>query len=378
MNENKKIRYEKLDGLRGLLSLIVVLNHSFLVVAIPAFANVWGQNILSFTDWQSKIQQILMLLGNGGAAVTLFFIMSGFVLGLSFSKVKYSFVGLTNFLIKRIIRLYPVYIFIVVATALYMKYAFMYQVFPQASTWYSWWMSFEMNFREFLYNIFFIHAYIGGVTWTLRVILIASLIFPMFYLVFKKTSWWMDLAITALLVYASFTILDIPNFRDLRYLYMFYSGLSLSKFSSYFSKIPAWVIYTALPIGLFLLMDYRYLTEEYKGGLVEAVVCWHLIGIIVNNDKTKVFNFLDTKILKYFGKISYSLYLIHFSVLYVISRWMFMNTNLPLLENYLLTHTVLFVVSLIIATFVADLIYNYIEKPSLGLSNKLQIPEKSE
>src|SRR5258706_3487300 len=66
-------RFTKLDGLRGLLSIIVALNHSFLVIAIPAYANVWGQNIWQYHDFQSKLQQIFMLLGNGGVAVTFFF-----------------------------------------------------------------------------------------------------------------------------------------------------------------------------------------------------------------------------------------------------------------------------------------------------------------
>ena len=61
-------RITKLDGLRGLLSLIVALNHSFLVVAIPAFANVWHQNYLDFYSFQSKVQQLFMILGNGGVA----------------------------------------------------------------------------------------------------------------------------------------------------------------------------------------------------------------------------------------------------------------------------------------------------------------------
>lgn len=369
-------RFTKLDGIRGLLSIVVALNHSFLVVAIPEFANVWNQNVFRFTDWQSKIQQIFMLLGNGGAAVTLFFIMSGFVLGLSLSKMRFNYVAIMNFYIKRLLRLYPVYLLIVILTALYMWTIFTYKVFPLASTWYQWWMQFEMTLKEFIYNLLFIHAYIGGVTWTLRVILIVSLLFPIFYLINKKTSWWMDILITLLLAYFSFNILNIPNFRDLRYLYMFYAGISLLKFSYFFSKIPGWLIYIFLPVGLYLLMDYRYLTNEYTGGLVEALVSWFLVGILAYNHKLNLFNFLESKVLMFYGKISYSLYLTHFSVLYVLARLMYENINLPYDQYYLLTHLVLFIVSLSLSTIISNLIYSYIEKPSLLLSKKLLIPEK--
>jgi peptidoglycan/LPS O-acetylase OafA/YrhL len=370
-------RFTKLDGVRGLLSIVVALNHSFLVLAIPNFANVWGQNILQFTNWQSKLQQIFMLLGNGGAAVTLFFIMSGFVMGISMNKMKMDFVEIINFYIKRIVRLYPVYLLILLLTAIYMWTIYTHIVFPMAAPWYSWWMQFKMTLPEFWYNFFFIHAYIGGVTWTLRVILIVSFLFPMFYTINKKTSWWMDILITVFLVYISFNLLNITNFRDLRYCFMFYSGLSLVKFSGFFSKLPSWVIYLTIPLGLFVLTDMRYLTDEYIGGVGEAVASWFLIGVLCYNLNTKIFNFLDTGILKFFGKISYSLYLIHFSVLYVLARFMFQNLVLPFDQYYLLTHSLLFIVSLAIATGISVLVYQFVEKPSADLSRKLQIPEKA-
>ncbi|KKS66627.1 MAG: putative transferase transmembrane protein [Candidatus Collierbacteria bacterium GW2011_GWA1_42_60] len=211
-------RFTKLDGLRGLLSLIVALNHSFLVIVIPTFANVWQQNPFIFHGLQSKLQQLFMFLGNGGAAVTLFFLLSGLVLGQSLSRTKMNFRGLTSFMVKRIIRLYPVYLFIVATTAIYMKFGFIYQTFPYSSSWFNWWMNFQMTFKELLLNIFFIHAYIGGVTWTLRVILIVSFIFPVFFLINKKTSWWLDILISFLLIYLSFTLLNI-FFRSLLYPY---------------------------------------------------------------------------------------------------------------------------------------------------------------
>lgn len=376
MNNQPDKRFTKLDGIRGLLSIVVALNHSFLVIAIPSFANVWNQNIWHFTDFQSKLQQIFMLMGNGGAAVTLFFIMSGFVLGLSMNKMNFDSISIINFYIKRIIRLYPVYLLILVLTAIYMWTAFSYQLYPMASTWYHWWMQFEMTIKEFIYNLFFIHAYTGGVTWTLRVILIASFLFPAFYLINKKTNWFVDILITVFLAFISFNLLNLPNFRDLRYLYMFYSGLSLTKFSGFFSKIPSWLIYLGLPFGIFLLMDYRYITNEYQGGLIEAIVSWLLIGILVYNNKAKLLNILETKILKFYGKISYSLYLIHFSVLYLLARFMFERINLPFTDYYFLTHLALFIISLAISTVISQLVYQYIEKPSLVLSHKLQLPSK--
>ncbi|HAS69075.1 MAG: putative transferase transmembrane protein [Candidatus Collierbacteria bacterium GW2011_GWA2_42_17] len=365
-------RFTKLDGLRGLLSLIVALNHSFLVIVIPTFANVWQQNPFIFHGLQSKLQQLFMFLGNGGAAVTLFFLLSGLVLGQSLSRTKMNFRGLTSFMVKRIIRLYPVYLFIVATTAIYMKFGFIYQTFPYSSSWFNWWMNFQMTFKELLLNIFFIHAYIGGVTWTLRVILIVSFIFPVFFLINKKTSWWLDILISFLLIYLSFTLLNIEGFRDLRYLYMFYLGLMIPKFKTLFSMASNRLVSVILPLALIPLLGFRYLTNEYQGGVVESIISFFLIGFAAYGNKVTALDFLNGKFFQFFGKISYSLYLIHFSVLYILSRIMFQSLpNLPYENQYLIIHLGLFLLSVIIATGVSFLVYKFIELPSHVLSTSV-------
>jgi len=365
-------RFTKLDGLRGLLSLVVALNHSFMVVVIPAFASVWQQNPFIFHGLQSKIQQLFMFIGNGGAAVTLFFLLSGFVLGESFSRTKMSFTGIVGFLVKRIIRLYPVYLFIVFLTAIYMKLGFDYQTFPYSSSWFNWWMNFQMTLKELFLNIFFIHAYIGGVTWTLRVVLIASIIFPLLYLINKKSTWWIDILISILLVYLSFTLLNIAGFRDLRYLYMFYFGLVIPKFKGLFSRSPNWLVSLGLPFAVITLLGYRYLTNEYQGGLVEATISFIIIGLTAYGNKVSILNFLDGKTLQFLGKISYSLYLIHFSILYILARLMFQNLpDLPYNDQYLLIHICLFVISTFIAIAVSYAVFKYIELPAKTIANKV-------
>jgi peptidoglycan/LPS O-acetylase OafA/YrhL len=367
-----KERFTKLDGLRGLLSIVVALNHSFLILAIPAYADVWGQNIFNFHDLQSKLQQIFMLLGNGGVAVTMFFILSGLVLGGSLSRVQFSPRGLTSFYVKRLLRLYPVYVFVILLIAVYMKRGFVYQVYPHAASWFSWWMRFDMTLKEFIYNFFFIHTYLGGVTWTLRVILIASFIFPLFYLATKKTSKVVDLLITAALIAMSFSVFILPDFRDFRYLYMFFLGLILPKFQSFFASLSHRFILLLAPFALLLLLDIRYMTDEYAGGLIESVISWFVIGLLAYGHQVKVFDFLDGNLLKFFGKISYSLYLIHFSILYILAKLMFdYLPDLPYAEHYVLIHSVLFLISLAVATLVSYLVHIYVESPSSRLAERV-------
>lgn len=372
MEITKPVRFTKLDGLRGLLSIIVALNHSFLILAIPNYANIWGQNIFSFIDIQSKLQQLLMMIGNGGVAVTMFFVLSGLVMGQSLAKISPKLNEVVGFYAKRMTRLYPAYLFLIIFSAIYMRLGFVYRTYPAASSWFHWWMNFEMTLQEFLRNAFFVSISLGGITWTLRVIVIASFLFPIFAFMTRKTTWWMDLILTSILVWLSFTWLNIPGFRDLRYLYMFFLGLILPKFRVFFERIPNWVVVLTLPICLFFLFDFRFLTEEYLGGLGESIVSWFYVGIMAYGSLVKLFNFLDAKWLEFYGKISYSLYLIHFSVLYIAAKMMFdYFPNINYSQNYVLVHSSLFVISLCFATGLSVLVNKYIENPSIKLANKI-------
>lgn len=365
-------RITKLDGIRGILSVLVALNHSFLVLAIPSYANVWGQNYFKFYDLQSKLQQILMILGNGGAAVTMFFLLSGFVISLSMDKFQFGLSNYLNFLLKRLVRLYPVYLFTVIAISVFVWLGIDYQTFKGASTWYHWWMNFELDFVEFLKNVFFIHINLGGVTWTLRVILLATPIMPLLYLFSKKINWFYSLVVTSFLIYIAFNYLNFPNFRDFRYLFMFFLGMSLPKFKELFARFNPFWFYLISPVLLCFFFVIRFQTNEYLGGVYESVASFILLGIILYQPKVKIFNFLDNRLFVYLGRISYSLYLVHFSVLYLLARFMFqLLPNLPYSSYYLAIHSALLVISLGITVPISHLLNRFVELPPVLFFNRL-------
>jgi len=367
------MRYTRLDGLRGLLSVIVALNHSFLILAIPASANIWGANIFIFHGLQSKLQQIFMLLGNGGLAVTIFFVLSGFVLGESFGKGRHTIKNSAVFLIRRLLRLYPVYLILVIVSALYMWSGFRYQTYQAASPWFHWWMNFEMSFKELLLNAFFIHIYLGGVTWTLRVIIIASLLFPLMYIIFKKASLLINFGLIVLLTIASFTIFDLHRFIDLRYLYMFYLGLTIPRSKHFFVSLqPALHAITLIPF-VFIAFYLRFITDIYQAMVFESLFAWLLIGLIVYNS-TRIFLFLESRLFQFLGRISYSLYLTHFTVLYIFSKIVLDIIPAAILaQNYFLAHGLIFLVTLALTIPVSLLVHRFIESPAQSISRAVKI-----
>ncbi len=371
MVTDKRNRITNLDGIRGLLSLIVVLNHSFLVVTIPAYANVWGQNYLKFVDWPAKVQQIMMILGNGGTAVSMFFVMSGYVLNFSLSKYSWGISNYFKFLYKRFIRLYPAFFFTILLISTARWLGFDYQTFPHASSWYHWWMNFDLNLKEFFLNTIFININLGGVTWTLRVIVLVSFFAPLLYFLSKKLSSWQNILFAILLTYLSFNLLNLNNFRDFRYLYMFYLGLIIPQLENFFKSIPVWFTYLSLPLLVFTMLAIRYQTNEYQGGVFESFISWFILGLVIYQSNIKIFSFLSRPWLLFIGKISYSLYLIHFSVLYTLGRVLFQFfPQINYSNHYLATHFFLLVSSAAITIPLSWLVYNYVERLPEKISAK--------
>jgi peptidoglycan/LPS O-acetylase OafA/YrhL len=91
--------------------------------------------------------------------------------------------------------------------------------------------------------------------------------------------------------------------------------------------------------------------------------------IVFTLSNVNIQNFLSNKYLKYLGKISFSMYLIHPLVLGTISSFLFVKLN-----NYLSQNTLFFVIfmtSLIFSIVAADIIYRLIDKPSIFIADSI-------
>jgi len=93
MNEHK-VEIRPLNGLRGIAALSVAMGHYQIGNLLPVFAN--------FTWWQ-------------GAAVDLFFCLSGFTMCLAYRAAEADRLPLRNYLVARVARIYPLYLLTIVA-----------------------------------------------------------------------------------------------------------------------------------------------------------------------------------------------------------------------------------------------------------------------
>src|SRR3989304_3454265 len=156
-----------LDGLRGYAALMVAVGHSFITIKNS-----------------SSITQIIYGLVNGGVAVSIFFLLSGFVLGESLRKdaTESNFIKSIKFYIKRIFRIYPIFVLQLLLLSIFLWYVPA-QHFPAASSWYEYWFRFPLTLKEVISNLLFRSTSLGGVTWTLKAEMIGSLFIPLFFII---------------------------------------------------------------------------------------------------------------------------------------------------------------------------------------------------
>ncbi|MBC7839889.1 MAG: hypothetical protein H7Y39_14815 [Nitrospiraceae bacterium] len=100
---------------------MVAGGHSLMVFAVDGLPTLWNVPFAEVPGIESLATKALLVLFNG--AVTLFFVISGFVLGLSLDRVKGGLISTyLTFVIRRAFRVYPALILSLLAVGALMPW----------------------------------------------------------------------------------------------------------------------------------------------------------------------------------------------------------------------------------------------------------------
>lgn len=291
-----------LDGFRAVAILMVVAFHYFHV----------------FVKKYSDAELSSFSFSFGGVGVDLFFMISGFVIFMTVTRKD-----LKGFFISRVTRLYPVYIFSVCLTAI---------VILSFGGWYS-----ELNLINFIKNLTMFQYYLGGtnidgVYWSLRVEVAFYFALAIIYYGFKREIFWPVLLVIS---FGSFLFNLCSQYIDsLPYFLELVHKVTISHFMPYF--IIGMCIYA---LGFLKDKVLNINSKEYQ--LVVVSLIFALLDLFMNKTMTQflvVFTaglalfamckgrlslarkILENKVFLFIGKISYSLYLVHQVIGYILIR----------------------------------------------------------
>lgn len=312
-------RFHELDSIRGLAALMVVFSHFVLIWQIP-----WRDEpgFLSFLRYPFI---------TGHEAVMLFFLLSGFVLSLPYLGGKRQ--PYLKFIARRVLRIYGPYLF---ALGLAVAGAAVFQPHPGVhGVWADQTWSKPVNGRLVLQHVLMIGNYewaqYNTAFWSLIHEMRISLIFPLLYLVISPLR-----ARYALGIAAAFTVLDqeLLHFHLLREqtastlgcVSIFILGILLAKHLKWigvlYSRMPA-LSKALLAVGSFALYSGGHLlgASSHAGlwRLADLCTTTGAIGFIVLALHWSLARaFLLSPAPQFLGRISYSLYLVHATVLFAV------------------------------------------------------------
>jgi peptidoglycan/LPS O-acetylase OafA/YrhL len=347
-------RFNQLDSLRGLAAVAVALCHS-----IDSFKDIPNIDI---------INAIL-----GESPVIFFFLLSGFVLSLSMSRaVKIDGKYLIKYLIRRILRLFPVVILSIIIAIILRNF------YVESSNLASDWLKSNVeksrsivNFKDYLKCFAILNNNLNPPLWTIRVEIICSLFLPIIFILRKNRLFFSSLGIfLAFVLFKEQAGVFNPLRPKIGYMFTFYVGLTIMMYANKIKIISKYLLTSIMIIGFCVWI---YFSIRYFDLVVETMLISLALIAIISFKYPFLSRILKSDPLSFMGKISYSFYALHCPVLFF--TWgllnKIINTNLGF--NTIILVSTVFFVSAALTIPIAFISQKYIETPFNKLGHKLNI-----
>jgi peptidoglycan/LPS O-acetylase OafA/YrhL len=365
-------RYSELDGLRGVCALFVVFSHFIQVYPVTWNLIAGVTHVHGFGDpffWLLKTP--VALLFSGTQAVMVFFVLSGFVLSLTFERSDQE--QYAPYIVKRVWRIWPPYAFAILIAA---TLVFFIKPTPVhgLSVWLNTWLwHTTFNFEDLLGHLFMVRetAFLDSPAWSLVHEMRISAAMPLIYFGLKRRPAATTLVLIFIGLVSDLILPYISNpwlrttISTAQYMYLFCLGglvyMNVRRIQAFWRdhsalKAALWVVtITTLVLAYALdpLTSHKLIAGAGAFGLVVLCLCSDSAGRI-----------LTLPLIAWLGKISYSLYLIHLpitlAILHLFGDRAFIT---PLLAA-----------SLMASLGAAALMNRFIEQPAQQLGRKLAAP----
>ena len=341
-------RLHHLDALRGVAALSVAMGHVFGI----------------FTALESWTPLL------GRPAVTLFFLLSGYVLGKSLSeRGSNPLVDFLGYSVRRIFRLYPAIFGALVIAAILAKF----YVIPSQASNLSGWFAKSLTKATTIHGI---HDYLGSFRlyylrldpplWTIQIEFVCSFLLPFLVWPTRQSSVlrWGVLVILAFIRFTHSEWLGLAS-----YLFEFYLGYlawtltpKIAKISPRTSKL----LILLVVIGTLVWMCFH---DRSGAGLVSISGLTAFLALVGPCRWEALKWGLNTAPLQFLGRISYSLYLVHLPVLMIcwsliVGRWRFAQGDSRQVVALLIT-------MLSTSFFFATLMERFLERPFNELGHRI-------
>lgn len=349
----------EIDGLRFIAIISVVCFH------LNGFLR---EKLSGVSTNDSSLTNRIFELGDLG--VPLFFILSGFILALPFGKYfleEGKKVDLASFYLRRVKRLEPPYILVMVLLAFFAIHIF--TIIPK-----------EIGYKSLVSSLFYIHNFVFGrevapllnsVAWSLEIEIQFYLLAPFISkFIFRIRPFGIRVLIVIGLILLSISfnyyfdigfisILDFLNYFLLGYLLVdFYLNNIKLKINPFLSQV---IVILLIPLIWFSFSVNKYdFIGYFLGNILFMFSSFFLYYIVIIY---KSIPFFANPIITGIGGMCYSIYLLHYPLMSVLGKiQVFLPTTYSYEINYWISFSMLFLIILVVSA----VFYILIEKPCMN------------
>lgn len=345
-------RYASIDGLRGYLAFGVFVHHSvitwiFLRTGVIEFppSNFYSQ------------------LGQG--SVALFFMITGFLFWnrLLTQGRQHDWLA---FAVSRVFRLYPLYLplmLIVFVTVFYLQNWELKEPGIRLAGQILAWLTFD---RPDVNQYHQTGMLISNVTWTLGYEVFFYLALPLAGMVFIYRGSWLQVVLCLIGIYALYQLVGWEHSLKKHFLASFLGGIG----AAYWIRRPhlmAWGQTRQAGIIALLALAIAFTAFNRAFNLLPLLLL-SLFFVIVASGNT-LFGALKPRSIRWLGEISYSTYLLHGFVLWVMVQRLPLVMDLDARDTW--TYLSLLAVCTCLLIVISSLTFLYIEKPGMSAGRKL-------
>jgi peptidoglycan/LPS O-acetylase OafA/YrhL len=347
MNKPKPTTHvSSIDALRGLAAVAVCLFH-------------FSSGFLAKDNIVTIANQY------GYLGVDAFYVISGFVIPLSFSVKNYQITQFWSYFKKRFVRIEPAY-WVSMALIIFKEMTgifiqdYRYFQFPN--------YTFAGIGGHFLHiNDFFNLPWLQAVYWTLAIDWQFFLLIGVLFFWVNRSEWWARYPLYVAFIAVKWWFDPIATKPWLfYYLPLFVPGMVLFHYKRGYMNLLSFILYFLPNIKKEYLQRLEF--SLIMGAVLYAIfykMWWnHLIAATLSVLIIEFFTH-DFKAMTYMGKISYSMYLTH-----IFSGWWVTSVLVHVLQDEI-SRTAAVFVGVVVSIAFAKLFYDYVEKPTQEWARKV-------
>ena len=358
----------EIDGLRFIMVIAIVAYHlnGYLIV----------KDITNYTS-NYNFNFIFRLIQNGDVALHLFFVLSGFILGLPFAK--YHLLGgkkinLKTYAIRRLSRVEPPYIVAMIILLIGTHF--------NTNNY-----TIEQEIKSFFASISYTHNFIYGknilplintVTWSLEIEIQFYILAPLLSLLFtiknkynrRGSILMLSIIFSTLTYFTTFSFISI-----LDYLQFFLIGFLLVDIyitdKTNKKNHTLRTIFTLTSLLLIFSYNINDFDEIYLKILWDISALFLILMLFYNVIIYRSLPILSHKIITNIGGMCYSIYLLHFAIISFFGKYLL---KMSFYENQIINRGIYSIILIIAILVISTLFFLLIERPSMDKNwpNKLK------